>query len=408
MPDILRSTVLTALLATSATAWAESSAAPEPTVSPVPLIALAPGKVVYVDPEGSRILADCEQVQESRMLSGPDKGKVSREPRPCPLSFLAVHPPTGRWAMGATVNGDISWRRTVSMTVAGRKVVMPTDKAGRVKDGFMLVMGDLEGVVAITPGVPAQWTDGSVVHFQVPEQFTADGSRVLVSNGTVSTKEWWSWSFGPKPEGIRVLPAGVTDVGGNRLVLGESRTVVRHERGGVRVATLDPTGTKPWKVGPSLKHKRKGFLTPMVLGDTLVYYREGVWDEGGCDEANPGTYRRIDLRTGEEKVWRTHETWCSSGEFKAANPRRRTLIFAEGNYYYEGTIKLFEYSLDRDEVRELKIPPTEGVSDISVDGRTLTLLARGGVVSVYDVDTEEATWLEGLEKVTDVGLLDLR
>lgn len=408
MHDILRSTVLTALLATSATAWAEPSAAPEPTVSPVPLIALAPGKVVYADPEGSRILADCEQVQEARMLAGPDKGKVRRETEPCSLAFLAVHPPTGRWAMAATVNADISWRRTVSMTVAGRKVVMPTDKAGRVKDGFMLVMGDLEGVVAITPGVPAQWTDGSVVHFQSPQQFTADGSRVLVSNGTVNTAEWWSWSFGPKPEGIRVLPAGVTDVGGNRLVLGESRTVVRHARGGVRVATLDPTGTKPWKVGPALKHKRKGFLTPMVLGDTLVYYREGVWDEGGCDEANPGTYRRIDLRTGEEKVWRIHETWCSSMEFKAANPRRRTLIFAEGNFYQHGTIKLFEYSLDRDEVRELKIPPTEDVSDLSVDGRTLALLARGGVVSVYDVDSEEGTWLMGLEKVTDVGLLDLR
>ncbi|WPB72940.1 hypothetical protein KYC5002_28235 [Archangium violaceum] len=408
MQDIFRSTVLTALLATSATAWAEPSAAPDATVSPVPLIALVPGKVVYVDSGGSRTLAECQQVEERRMLGGPEKGKLFRETEPCSLWFLAVHPPTGRWAMSASVSGDTSSSRLVSMTLSGRKVEVPTDKAGRVKEGGLLVMGDLEGVVAVTPGVPAQWTSNHVHHSQIPELFTADGSRVLVANGTVTTSEWWSWSFGPRPEGIRVLPAHVTDTAGNDLVLGESRTVMRHERSGVRVATMDPTGTKPWKLGPPMKQKRKGMLSPMLLGDTMVFYREGVTDEGGCDESNPGTYRRLDLRTGQERVWRTHDTYCSGFGLEAVSARRGTVYFIESNYYSTGVSQLYEYSLDRDEVRALNAQGFEGTHDISGDGRTFLLHARGGGVSVYDVDRDESVWLRGLENIRDAGLLDPR
>ncbi|NTX34145.1 hypothetical protein HUA78_06835 [Myxococcus sp. CA033] len=409
MHDILRSTVLSALLATSATAWAETPVSPAATVSPVPLIALVPGKVLHIDSRGSRTLADCEQVEEHRMLGGPDKGKLFRETEPCSFWYLAVHPPTGRWAMGVSVSGDIGTTRLVSMTLSGRKVEVPTDKAGRAKEGNLLVMGDLEGVVAITPGVPAQWTSNQVQHSQRPELFTADGSRVLVANGTLTTADWWSWSFGPKPEGVRVLPAHVTDTASNDLVLGESRTVVRHERGGVRVATLDPSGTKPWKLGSPMKQKRKGLLTPVVLGDSMVFYREGTQDEGmNCEGADSATYRRLDLRTGQEKVWRTHETYCSGFGIAAASARRRTAYFIESNYFSTGVSQLYEYSLDGDEVRELKAQGMEGVHDISEDGRTLLLYARGGVITVYDNDTDESAWLTNLEKVTDAGLLDLR
>ncbi|MCP3167035.1 hypothetical protein [Myxococcus qinghaiensis] len=409
MPDILRSTVLTALLATSATVWAETPEAPKTPVSPVPLIALVPGKVLYIDSQGSRTLADCEQVEERRMLAGPDKGKLFRETEPCSLWYLAVHPPTGRWAMGVSVSGDVGSTRLVSMTLSGRRVDVPTDKAGRAKEGNLLVMGDLEGVVAVTPGAPAQWTSNNIQRSQRPEQFMADGSRVLVANGTVTTADWWSWSFGPKPEGIHVLPIHVTDTASNDLVLGESRTVMRHERGGVRIATMDPTGTKPWKLGPPMKQKRKGLLSPMVLGDSMVFYREGTQDEGlNCEGADSATYRRLDLRTGQEKVWGTHDTYCSGGELLAASSRRKTAYFIQSHYFSTGVSKLYEYSLDRDEVRELKAEGMEGVHDLSEDGRNLILNARGGVIGVYDNDTDEFTWLTGLEKVTDAGFLDVR
>lgn len=343
------------------------------------------------------------------MLGGPDKGKLFRETEPCSLWFLAVHPPTGRWAMGVSVSGDIGSTRLVSMTLSGRKVAVPTDKAGRAKEGNLLVMGDLEGVVAITPGVPAQWTSNQVQHSQRPEQFTADGSRVLVANGTVTTADWWSWSFGPRPEGIHVLPTHVTDTASNDLVLGESRTVMRHDRGGVRIATMDPTGTKPWKLGPPMKQKRKGLLSPMVLGDSMVFYREGTRDEGmNCEGADSATYRRLDLRTGREKVWGTHDTYCSGGELVAASSRRKTAYFIQSHYFSTGVSKLYEYSLDRDEVRELKAEDMEGVHDISEDGRHLILRARGGVIGVYDNDTDEFAWLRNLNKVTDAGFVDLR
>lgn len=407
MHDILSRTVLMALLATSATAWAEPSKPSEATVSPVPLIALVPGKVVYVDARGSRTLADCEQVEERRMLGGPDKGKLFQETQPCSLWFLAVHAPTGRWALSASVKGDTDRSRLVSMTLSGQRLEVPTDKRGLVKEGSLLVMGDLDGVISTTPGVSSQWTSNHVIHSQRPEIFTADGSRVLVSNGTVTTSEWWSWSFGRRPEGVRVLPPHVTDTAGSPLVLGEARTVMRHERGGVRIATMDSTGTRPWKLGPALKQKRRGMLSPMVLRDTMVFYREGVFDDGGCDESNPGTYRRVDLRTGQEKVWRIHETYCSGFEFVAASARRATVYFIESNAFSDGVSRLYEYSVDHDEVRPLKPSGFEGAHDLSADGRTLLLHSRGGVVSVYDVDSDESVWLRGLQNITDAGLLDL-
>ncbi|MFY2562137.1 hypothetical protein ACN469_31370 [Corallococcus terminator] len=50
----------------------------------------------------------------------------------------------------------------------------------------------------------------------------------------------------------------------------------------------------------------------------------------------------------------------------------------------------------------------EGVHDISEDGRHLILNARGGVIGVYDNDTDEFAWLRNLNKVTDAGFVDPR
>ncbi|WP_254038364.1 hypothetical protein [Myxococcus guangdongensis] len=409
MHDILRSTVLTALLATSATAWAESSPSPEATVSPVPLIALAPGRVVYVDSGGSRNLAECEYVEESKWLAGPEKGTRFQEKEPCLLRALAVHPSTGRWAMALAVDGDEGTQRFVSMTLAGRRLEVPRDKSGRAKEGSFIVMGDMNGVVAVTPGIPGQWTSNGVSHMQFPEQFTADGSRVLVATGTVTTSDWWSWSFGPKPEGIHVLPVHQTDKAGNEVLPGESRTVLRHDKGGVRIATMDPTGTKPWKLGPPLKQKRKGMLSPMVIGDTMVFYREGTQDEGGnCEGADSATYRRVDLRTGQERIWKTHDTYCSGYELTAGSPRRKSVFFIESNYFERKLSQLYEYSVERDEVRVTKAEGFVGAHDISGDGRTLLLFDQGRSVAVFDADTDEYVWLKGLGRITDAGLLDLR
>ncbi|GEN07203.1 hypothetical protein SAMN05443572_104172 [Myxococcus fulvus] len=409
MHDILRSTVLTALLATSATAWAETSVSPVIPVSPVPLIALAPGRVVHVDSEGSRNLAECEQVEERKWLAGPQKGMRFEERQPCSLWFLAVHPSTGRWAMSLSIDGDEGTQRLVSVTLAGRNLEVPRSKSGRAKQGSFLVMGDMNGVVGVTPGVATQWTEDNVHHSQMPLMFTADGARVLVTNGTVTTTDWWSWSFGARPEGIRVLPVHQTDTAGNVVFSGESRTVLRHDKGGVRIATMDPTGTKPWKVGPPLKQKRKGMLSPMVIGDTMVFYREGTRDEGGnCEGADSATYRRVDLRTGQEKVWKTHDTYCSSYELTAGSPRRKSVFFIESNYFERKLSRLYEYSVERDEVRMTNAEGFEGAHDISEDGRTLLLFDQGHSVAVYDVDADEYVWLKGLGRITDAGLLNPR
>ncbi|KFE64393.1 hypothetical protein [Hyalangium minutum] len=306
MLNAYRATVLLALLATSATvAWAETP------VSPVPMIVAQEGSVVYVGMDGPRILADCRQTIDKRMLGGPERGKIVRESKPCSFFGLAVHPQTGRWAASADVTGDsdIPSSRLVSFVVSGRELAVPTSKAGRAKGGTFLVLGDLNGIVAITPGMletwSETWTQGARFFPQFPEQFTPDGSRVLVSVADSTLYEWWSWNFGPRPEGIRVLPRGLTDTAGNMLVNGEPRTVLRHPSRGVRLATLDRAGKKPWQVGPPLRQVRLGMLTPVVLGDTMLFYREGTRGTD-CEGPDSSTYRRVELSTGQERVWRLH------------------------------------------------------------------------------------------------------
>lgn len=389
--------LLPALLATSATvAWADAP------VSPVPIMAIVEGDAVLIDASGARTLVECHEVTDHRILSGPERGGTDRESKPCHLAGLLVHPPTGRWALTAGTRGDRDFARVVSITVSGNDAPLPRDKAGRVKQGDILVLGDSSGVVAITPGVPAMWTTNGKYRMQHPMMFTPDGSRVIVAAGDSAIHEYWSWSFGPRPEGIRVLPNGVTDSEGNHLIPGEPHVVLRHPRGGVRLATLDPTGTRPWKVGPPLKMPRRGTLTPLVLGDTMIFYREGVRlpeEEGGiCDESRPGSYRRLDLRTGQEREWRRDEGNCSNGPFAAASLRRRTVYILDGHPYLGH--HLYEYDLDRDQTREIVIEGgVSKVLDISPDGQTLLALTNRGL-ALHDVVTGQTTEVPGVAGTT--------
>jgi hypothetical protein len=401
MLNASRVTLLLALLTSATVAWAEDP------VSPVPLIVAKKGSVVYVDANGPRILADCQQTTDLQMLVGPERGKWVRGSEPCDFGSLAVHPPTGRWAAVADVTGDTDAPpvRHVSFVVSGREFVVPTNKAGRAKNGAFLVLGDLNGIAAVSPGLPESWKENGRFFAQFPEMFTADGSRVLVSVGDSSVWEWWSWSFSPRPEGIRVLARGQNDSAGNMLIRGEQRTALRHPRGGVRIATLEPTGTKPWKVGPLLPQVRKGMLTPAVLGDTMLFYRAGTWIPGGpCDESNPGTYRRLDLRTGQERVWRIHEGWCSTFDnFAAASPIRRTVYFREKKTL-SGAVHLYEYDVDRDTIREIPIDAVSSVPDISADGRTLLVRNYSGLM-LYDVVANSSTQVQGLGEINDAKLM---
>ncbi|PTL81590.1 hypothetical protein DAT35_21770 [Vitiosangium sp. GDMCC 1.1324] len=354
----------------------------------MPLIAIDSGgsKVVLVDQEGSRVLVDCEYAEDRRMLGGPDRGKIYRKTEGCSLWSLAVHPPTGRWMVAASVPGDGQFgSRMVRFTVAGRDIATPKTKDGKAMGGTLLIMGDLEGVVATTSGIAETWNTQQLLFAQMPTLFTEDGSRVLVDIGNSSLHEFWSWSFSRQPEAVRVLPRGITDTAGAPLTRGVQRVLVRHPRAGVRLATMDPSGTKPWKLGPVMRQERRGLLTPYVLGDTLVFYREGQTHEGGCDEDNPGTYRRLDLKTGEERVWRRHDAWCSN-DLVGVSPRRRTVYFIEGNSYWNPNPRLYEYDVGRDAVRELPVEGVTNVYDVSSDGRFLAVKGGPGLI-VHDVDT---------------------
>ncbi|NOK16522.1 hypothetical protein [Corallococcus carmarthensis] len=364
-------------------------------MSPMPMIVVDKGNVSIVNRSGARVLADCRYLEEIRIVAGPERGKVQQDWKPCYLSGLAVHPPTGRWAVAAVLMDG-----TVRMEVAGRDVVLPTDKAGRRKAGDFLILGDRNGVVAVTPGNTEMWTTDGTYRSQQPTAFTEDGARVLVNASNSSMCQWWSWSFGPRPGGLRVLPPGATDGNCNQLVPGEPRTVLKHQRDGIRIATLDPTGTKPWKVARALRQERRGMEMALVLGDTLVFYREGAQhpESGVCDESRPGTYRRIELSTSEERVWETLEGECYTKDFIMASARRRTVYYLKGKDPTDGGVRLFEYALDSGTPRELDIESLFGMLDISPDGQTLLLFTyRQGLV-LYDVDSGSVVPVGGMSK----------
>ncbi len=147
-------------------------------------------------------------------------------------------------------------------------------------------------------------------------------------------------------------------------------------------------------------------LVPFLVGDTVYYYREGFFDENRvCDESRPGTYRRLNLRTDEERVLRTHNTCCSTGEFEGLNLKRRTLYFVEGNTF-AGTARMYEYSLDHDEVREIEI---EAIMMCSTSARmeARCSCARGQLFMAYNVDTGEVARV-ALNEVRSTGVLDVR
>ncbi|WPB82244.1 hypothetical protein KYC5002_24400 [Archangium violaceum] len=348
------------------------------------------GKVSLTDPDGTRTLADCRVLHESRYVAGPKRGQVEQEWRKCYLSFLTVHPPTGRWAVSAALMpGEIR------MAVDGREYAPPNDKAGRPTKGDFILMGDRSGVLAVTLGRPETWTSDGTAYYQGPKAFTPDGSRVLVSNAKSSVCQWWSWSFAPRPVGVRVLPPGMTDTC-HPPAYGELRAVLMNPRD-VRIATLDPTGTKPWKVGPPLRQASRKMTAATLLGDSLIFFREGEkhpqYNE--CDEARPGSYRRFELSTSVERTFHAFQDWCHSGEFLLANVRRRTVYFYGARPDpVDGGQRLFEYDLERDATREIDIDSLFKVHDISADGRTLLLYTYPKGLMLYDVDSSSLVDVE--------------
>jgi hypothetical protein len=369
------------------------------------MIVMDKGSISLVDRDGSRPLADCQVDTEIRMLMGPKQGSMLREREPCSMWGLAVHPRTGRWAVSVSI-----MNHRVRMEVGGREYIPPTDKAGRIKDGNFLILGDRNGVVAVTPGSAETWTTNGRFIGQQPMAFTEDGARLLVMTSNSSTCQWWSWSFGPQPGGLRLLPPGMTDSSCNQLVAGEQRTVLKHERAGVRLATLDPTGTKPWKVARPLPLERSKMGTALVLGDTLVFFREGAEhpEYGVCDETKPGTYRRVELSTGEERAFHALDGECYTGEFLMANARRRTVYFHKGRDRVDGGERLFEYDLDSDTTRELEIHSLYKMHDVSADGRTLLLYTYSAGIVVYDADSAGAVEVGGMSKDGQAKLLEPR
>lgn len=117
---------------------------------------------------------------------------------------------------------------------------------------------------------------------------------------------------------------------------------------------------------------------------------------GSCDEPKPRTYRRLELSTGQERVWRRHEGWCATVGFAAASSRRRTVYFTEIADSGKRSLRLLEYALDRDETRELPIQGFTQVLDLSADGRLLLVRTNTGLV-VHDVVEARSTPLPSVQ-----------
>ena len=245
------------------------------------------------------------------------------------------------------------------------------------------MLGDMRGVVAVAQGLPTVWREDGIFISQMPQGFGRSGAEVFVTEASPTALQRWSFTFGPQPRSRLVLRKGLSDLDGFDFTTDGQKLILRtrHE---VRLATLSegPDGTVA--LGPRLPLSRPGMLTPVLLGDEVLYYREGAFTEGGCGA--PGTFRQYNLATKQERVWRTDDACSTFDAFEGKSEASRSVFFRKG--YPVAT--LFQYALNTGVVTKV-MDGMEKVSDVSSDGRAL-LVAGPDALVVFDLLERKVLW----------------
>lgn len=326
-----------------------SSAASAQPPPPTAVVVSRAGQVLRLEARGERrVLMTCELRRRSRLLVPPFNELLQAEP--CSLESLVTHERLGRWAVAVTVQRFPS---TVSETylVDGQPVVLPNQLSGN-----FFVFGDARGVTRHAMPPPTAWYDGDkAVTASSPRSFDAAGERVLVSVQAGSRGAPVTWQLPYAGPGQPVRFGGMGEAG---LVDGD-----------------DVYGYRPGKT--------------MVQGS-------GSWASTTCDPKAPGTWRRLDRRTGKEEVLLEGD-WCRAGSAPYVGERAGARAVILNQLAQDGRRRLYRYDKASRQTTEVAFEESLARTPLAVsaDGDLVLALTHQDGLVLLDTRSGALVWRAG-------------
>lgn len=344
--------------------------------------------------ESQQTLLRCTVRNTFKLVVPPYSEQISEGP--CIIASLAAHTQTGRWALSVDTEpspNDLS--REIIINGVSHPISLNKDRSN-LSSG-VLVHGDARGVIHTWPGIPKSRNKKGGVLFQHVDGFSADGSRLWVSLLSSSGSELWSWTLGTAPSGTHLKAPLFSDKETGMLLTDSRQVVIREHNGSkLRAVTLPADGSPSFEQVIPIKRGDKTWRAPLLLGDDLFYYIAGTPAKGSedvwpprCDASRPGSYRRLNLKTGEDRAWRDHPgCWEEDPAYLIPGANSPAIFFNERR---DGISRLYELDLATDAVRPVPIASDGEALVASADAATL-LVREGGTIKLWDVQDERYLW----------------
>jgi hypothetical protein len=316
--------------------------------------------------------------------------------QPCLIASLAAHTLTGRWAFSVDLTpSPSSTKLEVLINGTSHEIQLGKDRAN-ISSGI-IVYGDARGVIHTWPGIPKSRNKKGGMLFQSVSSFSADGSRLWLALLSSYDTELWSWSLEPEPRGEHLKAPLLSDKETGMLLSGGHQLIIREHNGSkLRAASLPADGSPRFEQVTPIKRGDASWRAPLMVGDEVFYYVVGKPAKGSadelprrCDASRPGSYRRFNIKTGEDRAWRVHPG-CQEEDPRYVMPGKASpsIFFNER----DGQLSLL-YQLDvaTDAVRVVPLAPDSAALAASPDASTL-LVRAGDALGLWDVQAKRYRW----------------
>lgn len=358
------------------------------------------GKLRLYSGEAQQTLLECQSYKQYQLVVEPYSMRTHTQP--CYIDSLTTDEKTGRWAVSIDASPSAT-DEDYALIINGKRYEVPRDKKGRGQSSGLLVYGDAQGIKQVWPGILKAYDKKDRLLFQYVVRFSEDGSRLWVKllNGSGHT-ELWSWSLDAKPKGAQVkAPPVMTDKeSGLVLVPGEPFVIREHSNDKLRLAHVPADGAAKLERVSKLTGAKKSWVVPVILGDEVFYYVPGeiITKRIGrhelpnqCDPSRTGTYRRMNIKTGLESTWRTHQRCLALGSlFVPPHKNTPALFFKELDE--RALTRIYRLDLATSAVSEVGVRPDSEVLAITPAATRMLVTDRNGGVSLWDMQRSAYVW----------------
>lgn len=364
--------------------------------APITGVIVANADTVHFYQEGSaKLLARCEIKATSRTQLPPFEEIVEHRPG-CGFSSLKVHPATGRWAASIAFGGADFL--TYELRINNTLYEVPRHKKANYVNGSMLVIGDVNGLVAAWLGDKSStYVDGAMVD-QRPIGFSDDGDLVY-ANIQKSTKNptIWSWSFESQPKlKAQMHPPWITGLRTGPLIARDTPVVIRGKK--LQIARMPQGEEQSLQDVKTLKLRAESWESPIVVGDEIFYFQPASLSKKQmgrntiehCDPERAGTYRRVNILTGQDQVWR-HHTECTPSIplFVVPHAPASVLYFHERDGFKQ---EIWRMDIATNAAEMLELPVDVKAHAVSDDGRLLLVSSNNTGAAIWDHEQKKVVW----------------